>query len=429
MLADAGARAVLATDGVATRFGADGFPPDAFPAGRPAFVPVADDDGDARGSGPAVGADAGLPVTDPADLCYVIFTSGSTGRPKGALLDQRGRVNNFTDFNRRFRVGPGDAMISVSSLGFDMTSYDVIGTFMAGATLVLPDLARERDPAHWLDVMTTHRVTLWHSVPALLDMLLFAAAELGVPALPDLRLVLLGGDWIPVDMADRLRALAPNAEVFSIGGTTEVSMDTMVHRIGEVDPSRPSVPYGRPMANQRAYVLDVDGHLAPVGVPGDLYFGGIGVAWGYTGPAALTAARFGPDPYAVTPGSRRYATGDLARYRSDGSLELLGRADLQVKIGGARIELGEVEVALRELPEVSSAVAAARRVNGVLSLVAYLVPEPGADLDPATVRRRLTGRLPAFMIPAVVVPLERIPLTPNGKVDRNRLPAPPRADA
>jgi amino acid adenylation domain-containing protein len=409
MLADVGARAVLVTAAAAGR----------IPDG-PTLVPVADD----GGPGPAA---ADLPVTDPADLCYVIYTSGSTGRPKGVLLDQRGRVNNFTDFNRRFLVGKGDTVLSVSSLGFDMTAYDVFGPLTSGACLVLPDPARERNPSHWLDLMTTHRVTVWHSVPAMLDMLLFAAAEFGVPALPDLRLVLLGGDWIPVDMAGRLRALSPDAEVISLGGATEVSMDSTIYRIGEVDPRWTSIPYGRPMANQRAYVLDVDGHLAPVGVPGDLYLGGAGVAWGYVGASAQTAVRFEPDPYAVPPGGRRYATGDLARYGSDGTLELLGRADLQVKIGGARIELGEVEVALRELPEVVSAVVAARRVNGVPALVAYLVPEAGADLDAAGLRRRLATRLPAYMVPKLIVPLEKIPLTPNGKVDRKRLPPPPRA--
>jgi amino acid adenylation domain-containing protein len=415
MLADARARAVLTTAGAAGRISADGL----------VLVPVAAD----GGPGPVGPVGADLPVTDPADLCYVIYTSGSTGRPKGVLLDQRGRVNNFTDFNRRFRVGAGDAVLSVASLGFDMTVYDVFGPLIAGATLVLPDPARDRDPVHWLDLMTTHRVTVWHSVPALLDMLLFAAAELGVSALPDLRLVLLGGDWIPVDLAGRVRALSPDAEVISLGGATEVSVDSMIYPIGEVDPRWPSIPYGRPMANQRAYVLDVDGHLAPVGVPGELYLGGLGLAWGYAGAGAQTAARFGPDPYAVTPGGRRYATGDLARYQSDGTVELLGRADLQVKIGGARIELGEVEAVLRELPEVSSAVAAPHRVNGIVVLVGYVVPEPGADLDAAVVRRRLASRLSAFMVPAVIVPLDRLPLTPNGKVDRKRLPPPPRTDS
>ncbi|OLF10543.1 hypothetical protein BLA60_15280 [Actinophytocola xinjiangensis] len=406
MMDDAGATVVLATPGAAGRLPTDG----------PVLVPVDDDGPDPTGLEP--------PATDAADLCYVIYTSGSTGRPKGVLLDHRGRVNNFTDFNRRFLVGAGDAVLSVSSLGFDMTAYDVFGPLVSGACLVLPDPALERDPAHWLDLMTTHRVTVWHSVPALLDMLLFAATELGVSALPDLRLVLLGGDWIPVDLAERLRALSPDAEVISLGGATEVSMDSTIYPIGEVDPRWASVPYGRPMANQRAYVLDVDGHLAPVGVPGDLYLGGLGLAWGYAGDAAQTAARFGPDPHATIPGGRRYATGDLARYGPDGTLELLGRADLQVKIGGARIELGEVEVALRELPEVAAAVAAAHRGSGTPVLVAYLVPEPGADLDSVGVRRRLATRLPAYMVPAVIVPLERIPLTPNGKVDRKRLPPP-----
>lgn len=363
--------------------------------------------------------------TDPADLCYLIYTSGSTGRPKGVLLDQRGRVNNFTDFNRRFAVGPGDALLSVSSLGFDMTAYDVFGPLIAGATLVQPDPSRERDPTHWLELMTGQRVTIWHSVPALLDLLLYAAETMGLTGFPCLRLVLLGGDWIPVGMADRVRLLAPCAHVISLGGATEASMDSTIYPIGEVELGSRRIPYGSPMANQRAYVLDVDGHPAPVGVPGELYLGGAGLAWGYAGAAGQTAKRFLPDPFAGVPGSRLYATGDLTRYREDGVLELLGRMDLQVKIDGNRIELGEVEAVLREQPDVAAAVVGAPIVRGTRMLVGYIVAERGREVDPDELRCCLHSRLPAYMVPSALVPLSRIPLSPNGKVDRKRLPPPP----
>ncbi|WP_406253140.1 amino acid adenylation domain-containing protein [Streptomyces atratus] len=360
----------------------------------------------------------------PDDLCYVIFTSGSTGRPKAVTLDQRGRVNNFSDFNRRFGVGAGDAVLSVSSLGFDMTAYDVIGTLMAGAAVVLPDPARERDPGHWLDLIAQHRVTVWHSVPALLGLLIDAAGDLSIDELPTLRVVLLGGDWIPVAMPDRLRALAPDARVISLGGATEASMDSTIFEIGEVDPAWRSIPYGRPMANQLAYVVDPEGHLVPQGVPGELFLGGTGLAWGYLGAAAQTAERFVPNPFSGVPGDRMYRTGDLARYRPDGVLELLGRIDFQVKIAGNRIELGEVEAALRAQPEVAEAVVAAPEAGGRRTLVGYLVPEPGTEPDTGVLRERLRSGLPEYMVPSSLVVLERIPLTPNGKVDRGRLPVP-----
>ncbi|MGW2088796.1 amino acid adenylation domain-containing protein [Streptomyces sp. NPDC001880] len=359
------------------------------------------------------------------DLCYVIFTSGSTGRPKAVMLDQRGRVNNFTDFNRRFAIRPGDAVLSVSSLAFDMTAYDVIGTLLAGGTMVLPEPVRERDPGHWLDLMRDHRVTVWHSVPALLGLLIDAAADLGVGELPALRVVLLGGDWIPVTMPDRLRALSPDARVISLGGATEASMDSTIYDIGEVDPAWRSIPYGRPMANQLAYVVDQEGHLVPPGVAGELFLGGVGLAWGYLGAAAQTADRFLPNPFSGVPGDRMYRTGDLARYRQDGVLELLGRIDFQIKIAGNRIELGEVEAALRALPEIAQAVVAAPRVDGRRTLVGYVVADEGTSvLDTGALRERLRASLPAYMVPSALVVLERIPLTPNGKVDRGRLPLP-----
>ncbi|MEV5442091.1 amino acid adenylation domain-containing protein [Streptomyces sp. NPDC052644] len=364
----------------------------------------------------------------PDDLCYVIFTSGSTGRPKAVMLDQRGRINNFTDFNRRFEVGPGDAVLSVSSLGFDMTAYDVIGTLMAGATLVLPDPARERDPGHWLDLIREHRVTIWHSVPALLGLLVDGAADLGLREPVGLRVVLLGGDWIPLTLPDRIRALSPDARVIGLGGATEASMDSTLYEIGEVDPEWRSIPYGRPMANQLAYVLDAEGHLVPPGVPGELFLGGAGLAWGYLHAPDRTADRFVPNPFSGVPGDRMYRTGDLARYRPDGVLELLGRIDFQVKIAGNRIELGEVEAALRALPGVGAAVAAAPRVEagpaGRRVLVGYLVAEEGTLLDPAALREQLCARLPGPMVPSELVVLDAIPLTANGKVARGGLPLP-----
>ena len=370
--------------------------------------------------GPATRPDSGV---TPTDLAYVIYTSGSTGRPKGVLADHRGRVSNFHDFNTRFGVGPGDRLLGLSSLSFDMCAYDVFGTLAAGACLVLPEQRRLRDPRHWAELMREQAITVWHSVPALLGLLVDHLERVPGPELA-CRVVLLGGDWIPLDLPDRIRAAAPAAQVVSLGGATEVSMDSTVHLVGAVDPGWQSIPYGAPLANQLAYVLDPDGRLLPEGVPGELALGGVGVAWGYHGRPALTAEKFAPNPYSGRLGDRLYRTGDLARWRSDGTLELIGRIDTQVKIRGYRVELGEIAAAHRDHPAVAEAVVLARKQGGSHRLVAYLVLEPGrtgADIEdlPAA----LAARLPEYMVPSAHVVLERLPLTPNGKIDRKALAA------
>jgi amino acid adenylation domain-containing protein len=359
------------------------------------------------------------------DLVYVIFTSGSTGRPKGVMLDHRGRVNNFTDFNRRFGIGPGDAVLAVSSLSFDMSAYDILGTLAAGGTIVLPRPEELLEPSSWAGLLARHRVTIWHSVPALLEMLLEGAVSL--PS--SLRLVLLGGDWIPVTLPDRLRALVPGARIISLGGATEVSMDSTIYEIGEVDPAWKSIPYGVPMANQLAWVVGPDGGPNPVGVAGELLLGGIGVGQGYFGRPDLTAERFIPDIFSDEPGRRVYRTGDLARYGPEGVLELLGRMDHQVKIRGFRIELGEIAATLRQHPAVGELAVLARedrpgdRSHG-RRIVAYLVPAAGAEIEVGEVREFARGRLPSYMVPFAFVVLPALPLTPNRKLDRKALPAP-----
>ena len=373
---------------------------------------------------PATSENRQRSLATPDDLAYLIYTSGSTGNPKAVMVDHRGRVNNFTDFNRRFGVGPGDRLLALAPLGFDMSAYDVFGTLAAGATIVLPDAADEREPARWADLMRRHRVTVWHSVPALLQMLVDRMSRADEGALQDLRVTLLGGDWIPVSLPGRLRALAPNTRVIALGGATEVSMDSTIYEVDRCDPEWNSIPYGRPMANQTSYVLDRRGQPVPIGVPGELLLGGVGVGWGYFNRPDLTAEKFVPDAFGA-PGARLYRTGDLARFRSDGNLELLGRLDHQVKIRGVRIEPGETAARLREHPAVQEAVVIAREdVPGDKRLVAYvLTASDWGDLD-AELRRFVRAALPEYMVPSACVRLERFPLTPNGKLDRNALPAP-----
>lgn len=365
-----------------------------------------------------------VPVT-PDDLMYLIYTSGSTGLPKGVLLDHRGRVNNFTDFNRRFGVGPGDRVFGVSALAFDMSAYDVFGTLMAGATVVFPAPADERSPDRWLELVERERVTVWHSVPALFGLLVEEAEASGSDRLP-IRLVLLGGDWIPLSLPGRAaRVVHERAQLVSMGGATEVSMDSTIYLIDEFDPAWRSIPYGAPMANQTAYVVDQSLSPLPVGVAGELYLGGVGVGWGYHDRPRVTAERFVPDPFSGVPGARLYRTGDRARWLPDGNLELLGRIDFQVKINGYRVETGEVEAALRDLIGGGAVLVAAHGPrDGARTLVAYLVAPDAGCPDDDELTRALTARLPAHMVPAAFVRMDAFPLTHNGKIDRRALPAP-----
>jgi amino acid adenylation domain-containing protein len=374
----------------------------------------------------ADGTDVGrLPrLAAPHDLAYMIYTSGSTGNPKAVMVDHRGRVNNFTDFNRRFDIGPNDRVLALSALGFDMSAYDVFGTLAAGATIALPDAADEREPAQWAELMRRHGVTIWHSVPALLRMLVDRVSRDADGMLPALRLALLGGDWIPLSLPERLRSVAPNVRVITMGGATEVSMDSTIYEVDHIDPNWNSIPYGRPMANQTAYVVDRGGQPAPIGVPGELLLGGVGVGWGYCNRSALTAEKFVPDPFGAA-GARLYRTGDRARFMPDGNLELLGRLDHQIKIRGVRIEPGEIAARLREHPAVDDAVVIARGdTPGDKRLVAYVLARSNEETLGEALRKFVRDALPEYMVPAACVRLDRLPLTPNGKLDRKALPAP-----
>ena len=353
------------------------------------------------------------------DLAYVIFTSGSTGVPKGVMLSHRAVVNTLVDINRRWAVGPADRVLALSALSFDLSVYDIFGTLAAGGAIVLPSAAARRDPAHWLALLARAHVTMWNTVPALMQ-LLVETAEAMQTALPDpLRLVLLSGDWIPVRLPDRIRACVPGAQVISLGGATEAAIWSIAYPIGEVDPAWPSIPYGRPLANQTWHVLHEDGTPCPVWVPGELYIGGLGLAKGYWKDPGRTAERF--VRHAQT-GERLYRTGDWGRYRPDGELEFLGRDDLQVKVQGYRIELGEIESALAGHAAVAQVVVAAHGTRfGDKKLAAYVVPRGMVQPDASELRAWLQTTLPSYMVPATFHFLNSLPLTTNGKVDRKAL--------
>ncbi|MGW6739351.1 amino acid adenylation domain-containing protein [Streptomyces sp. NPDC055025] len=295
-------------------------------------------------------------VQSPTDLAYVIFTSGSTGEPKGVMIDHLGAANTCRDINTRFHLGPDDRVLALSSLSFDLSVWDLFGVFAAGGTVVLPEPDAGRDPQRWAELVTQHQVSVWNTVPALMQMYTtYAEAQPALRALDPLRLVLMSGDWIEVTLASRIRALKSTPiDIISLGGATEASIWSISHPIEGPAPGWKSVPYGKPLANQSFHVLD--GHLrpCPTWVTGRLFIGGTGVARGYWRDPERTAQRFVTHPHT---GERLYDTGDLGRYHPDGNIEFLGRDDGQVKVNGYRIELGEIEQTLAAHHEVQQAVA------------------------------------------------------------------------
>jgi yersiniabactin nonribosomal peptide synthetase len=352
-----------------------------------------------------------VPVDEDA-VAYVIYTSGSTGVPKGVEVSHRSAVNTVVDVNERFGVGAADRVLAVSALDFDLSVYDLFGLLGVGGSVVLVGQQDRREAAVWLQLVCRHRVTVWNSVPALLEMAL--AAGQGVAGWADsLRLVLLSGDWVGLELPDRLRAQCPRARLIALGGATEAAVWSNFQPVERVPAWWRSVPYGRPLRNQMFRVLDGRGRDCPDWVAGELWIGGLGVARGYRNDPARTAAHF-----RQVDGVRWYRTGDLGRYWPDGTLEFLGRRDLQVKVGGHRIELGEIEAVLLSHPRISAAVAVT--IGHPARRLAAAVTATG-PLEAAGLHQFLTHRLPGYMIPDPIRFLEALPLTANGKIDRTTI--------
>lgn len=306
---------------------------------------------------------------DPDSLAYVIYTSGSTGEPKGVMITHRAAANTVEDVNRRFGVTASDRVLGLAQLGFDLSVYDIFGLLSVGGALVLSDPARPADPSHWARLAADHGVTMWNSVPAQLQMLAHYLPSESLP-IPALRLALLSGDWIPVTLPGEIRVFAPELEVIGLGGATEAAIWSIHHPIGHVPDHWTSIPYGVPLTNQSFRVLDEAHRDCPVWTAGELYIGGAGLATGYLGDDALTAARF-----VTVAGERLYRTGDLGRYLPGGEIEFLGREDAQVKIRGHRVELGEVEAALLAHDAVGAAAAVvAGERRGERALFGFVEP-------------------------------------------------------
>ncbi|MFJ9428734.1 amino acid adenylation domain-containing protein [Streptomyces sp. NPDC101490] len=361
------------------------------------------------------------PPTGPAGLdqaAYVIYTSGSTGRPKGVVVPHEGIASLVATAVDRMGLGRDSHVLQFASIGFDVFVFELAMALCHGGRLVLvTDEARVAGPA-LTDFLAAQRITHMILPPSLMSALPSECR------LPDGVTVLVGTETVPPDLFERFGA---TADLICAYGLTEATVNSTLWPARENGGRAPGrVPIGRPDPNTRCYVLDE--HLRPVppGVAGELYVAGRGLARGYLGQPGLSSHRFVADPYG-TPGSRMYRTGDRARWRADGNLDFLGRVDTQVKIRGFRIELGEIEAALAGHPSVAQAAVRPDHAGDIVRLVGYAVPEPGTgrDLDPGELRSHLAARLPEYMVPALVVPLDGpLPLTPNGKLDHKALPAP-----
>lgn len=365
--------------------------------------------------------------TLPENLAYVIYTSGSTGQPKGVLVSHGAIADHCRNAQRYYELDYRDVVLQFASLSFDVSLEEILPTLIVGARLVIMG-TNVWQPAEFHRKISEFGLTVLNLPTAYWQEL--AREWAGVPELiPNIqpRLFIVGGDTMLPDVLKFWQRTPVNSiRLLNAYGPTETTITATAFEIaprpGE-NTTYQRVPIGRPLANRAIYILDQHSNPVPIGVHGYLHIGGVGLARGYLNRPDLTAVKFVPDPFRAEPGARMYKTGDLARYRPDGNIEFLGRADHQVKIRGFRIELGEIEAVLGQHPAVREAVVLAREdAPGEKRLVAYVVAESTAD----ELRRSLKDKLPEYMVPAVVVLLEALPVTPNGKVDRRALPAPDR---
>jgi len=368
-------------------------------------------DGDAQ----AIAAQSAAPVTCPAtekNLAYVIYTSGSPGKPKGVMVEHRNVVNFFAGMDQIIGIEPG-TWLAVTSISFDISVLELLWTLTRGFQVVIhPEGNSDKIPAEIL----RHGATHLQMTPSLLRAL--ACNPQSLDALGKLKKIFVGGEALPASLVASLRQ-SFSGELYNMYGPTETAIWSTVHLVQE---QRSSIPIGKPIVNTQVYVLDSCNQPVDIGVIGDLLIGGDGVVRGYLSRPELTAERFIDNPFRKD--GKLYRTGDLARFLPDGNLEFLGRADFQVKIRGFRIELGEIEATLEQQPGVQQAVVVAREdQHGDKILVSYFVAKPGKSVNPVLLRDALEAALPDYMVPTHFAQLENLPLTANGKIDRNALPA------
>ncbi|SFG94664.1 enterobactin synthetase component F [Palleronia marisminoris] len=367
----------------------------------------------------AEGVEADRAAVSPDDPAYVLFTSGSTGTPKGVVVEHRAIVNRLLWMREAYGIGAGDRILQKTPAIFDVSVWEFFLPILSGATLVVAPPGAHRDPGALAGLIRRHAITAMHFVPSMLDVFLSAPVSDGL----SVRHVFASGEALPTRLAQQFHARI-EGRLHNLYGPTEAAVDVTAHE-AVAGTGGASVPIGRPVWNTRCYLLDTAGRPVPDGVPGRLYLAGRQLARGYLGQPELTAERFVPDPF--HPGERMYDTGDLAISDGAGGLTFVGRGDDQIKVRGARVEPAEIERALEETGLVGrSAVIVRKDQQGGAQLVAYVVPR--GDADPVAIRAALAERVPQAMVPAHVVTLAQLPLSPTGKLDRKALPAPAAAN-
>lgn len=371
--------------------------------------------------GTSASASAAYPAVAAHAIAYVIFTSGSTGKPKGVTISHAGALNTIHAVNERFSVGSADRVLALSDLSFDLSVYDLFGPLLVGGAVVFPEQSETRNCEYLAGLIHRCRVTIWNSVPQLAD-LLVNSTPLRSGQLDSLRVLMLSGDWIPVGLPADIRrhCAGEHVEIMSLGGATEGSIWSVWYPIQDVDPEWTSIPYGHAMPNQRMYVLNSNDAILPPGTLGDICIGGAGVAVGYWKDEERTDKSF----FDHETLGRLYRTGDLGKASHQGYIEFGGRNDFQVKIRGYRVELGDVEAHLAAYPGIRQSVVLARSNPGSSNnyLVAYYVSDQ--RLDENALFAYMSDRLPDYMLPGMFVHLFQLPLTNNGKLDREGLPVP-----
>jgi amino acid adenylation domain-containing protein len=361
----------------------------------------------------------------PDHLAYVIYTSGSTGRPKGVMNIHGAVCNRLLWMQDVFGLTADDRVLQKTPFSFDVSVWEFFWPLLAGARLVVARPSGHRDPAYLADVIARERITTVHFVPSLLRAWLDEVGSLHRET-GALRRVICSGEVLAPSLAQRFMACS-TAELHNLYGPTEAAIDVTWWACSRAEHpgERRTIPIGRPIANVDCFVLDPRLQPVPVGVAGELHIGGVALARGYLNQPELTAERFIADPFADRPGSRLYKTGDLVRQLADGNIEFVGRLDHQVKVRGVRVELGEIETVLANHASVRECVALVHEAGDAgPQLVAYVVPHVGQGAATSRLRSFLAQRLPAGMVPDAIVPLEALPLLPNGKLDRSALPVP-----
>lgn len=354
---------------------------------------------------------------DSNQLAYIIYTSGSTGTPKGVAIRHNSAMNTILAVNKYLNLNENDCLIGLSSVSFDLSVYDIFGAFTAGASLLVPTEAERIDPACWINLCETNNVTIWNTVPALMDILLdYCIAMNKVPSGLKIKNIILSGDWIPMELFGKLKKVIPDANFTSMGGATEASIWSNYFTVKEIKDNWVSIPYGYPLPNQFFHVIDDFDRLCPCGVSGKLYIGGRGVADSYYNEKELTEKAFIIHP---DTGERLYNTGDYGRYDKNGCLIFMGRKDTQVKINGYRIELGEIQNALDKIGYESNTVIVADDGNSGKKLIAFV--KTSDTLGEADIKNSVSEYLPRYFVPDRIIAVEDMPITANGKIDKKSL--------